>query len=144
LDVDAVVTTGAAGLPAGLRVPANVQVREYVEQHELLGRIAVVVSHAGSGTLLGAAVRGVSQVCIPLGADQFENAGAAAARGIAVRVAPDEREAAVIRDAIARVLTDRSITEAALEVRDEIGAAASTSEAVDWIEALADGPHPPP
>jgi UDP:flavonoid glycosyltransferase YjiC (YdhE family) len=100
VDVDAVVTTGAAGLPSGLPVPANVRVREYVEQHELLGRITVAISHAGSGTLLGAAMRGVPQVCIPLGADQFENAGAAAARGIAVRVAPDERETAVIRDAI--------------------------------------------
>ena len=140
LDVDAVVTTGAAGLPRGMRVPANIVVREYVEQRDILGRVAVVVSHAGSDTLLGAAQRGVPQVCIPLRADQFENAAAAAARGIAVRVAPDERDAAVLRDAIVRALTDRSMVDAATEVRDEIGDAAGPGEAVDWIEALVEGP----
>jgi UDP:flavonoid glycosyltransferase YjiC (YdhE family) len=139
LDVDAVVTTGAAGLPPGMRVPANILVREYVEQRDILGRVAVVVSHAGSGTLLGAAQRGVPQVCIPLGADQFENAEAAAARGIAVRVGPDARNVSALRDAIVRALTDRSMADAAAEVRDEIGQAAGPSEAVDWIEALVQG-----
>ena len=67
-------------------------------------------------------------------------AAAAAARGIAVRVAPDERDAAVLRDAIVRALTDRSMVDAATEVRDEIGDAAGPGEAVDWIEALVEGP----
>jgi UDP:flavonoid glycosyltransferase YjiC (YdhE family) len=140
LDVDAVVTTGAAGLPPGVRVPAKIQVREYVEQRDLLGRVAVVVSHAGSGTLLGAAQRGLPQVCIPLGADQFENAAAAAARGIAVRIEPDGRDVSALRDAIERALTDRSMVEAAAAVRDEIGDSAGPGEAVDWIEALVEEP----
>lgn len=141
LDVDAVVTTGTAGLPMGLGVPANVQVRQYVEQRQILGRVAVVVSHAGSGTLLGAALRGIPQVCIPLGADQFENAAAAAARGIAVRIGPDERDAAEIRAAISRALTNRSMADAAREVRAEIGLAAGPNEAGNWIEALAERRH---
>ena len=58
LDVDALVTTGAAGLPPGVAVPANVRVAPFVDQALVLDRAAAVVSHAGSGSLLGAAAAG--------------------------------------------------------------------------------------
>lgn len=142
LDVDALLTTGAAGLPAGLRMPPNVRAVEYVDQHEILGRVSVVVSHAGSGTLLGAAQHAVPQVCIPIGADQFENSAAASARGIGVSIAPGDRDRGAIRDAIVRALTDRSMADAARAVSEEIATAAGPDEAADWIEGLTDVTFP--
>jgi UDP:flavonoid glycosyltransferase YjiC (YdhE family) len=136
LDVDALVTTGASGLPADLVAPANVTVAEYVDQHVVFERAAVVVSHGGSGTLLGAAAAGRAQVCIPLGADQFENAVAAAARGIGVLVEPTRRDAATIAESVQRALTDPTIAHAALEVAAELAEGADLEQAADWIERL--------
>ena len=137
LDVDALVTTGAAGLPDGATVPPNVRVAPFVDQALVLDRSAVVVSHAGSGSLLGAAGAGVPQVCIPLGADQFENAAAAARRGIAVRVDPPDRRADVIATAVSTAMTDEAIAAAAHAVAAEIRDSPDVTEAAGWIENLA-------
>jgi UDP:flavonoid glycosyltransferase YjiC (YdhE family) len=136
LDADALVTTGAAGLPSDLTVPANVTVADYVDQRLVFERAGVVVSHGGSGTVLGAAAAGLPQVCIPLGADQFENAIAAAARGIGVMVDPGGRDAATIAGAVQRALVDATIAAAAREVAAELADGADLLQAVDWIEEL--------
>ena len=61
--------------PASLgEQPAHVQVEPWVDQAEVLDRCTAVVSHAGSGTFLGALARGLPQLCLPLAADQFRNA----------------------------------------------------------------------
>jgi UDP:flavonoid glycosyltransferase YjiC (YdhE family) len=99
-------------------------------------RTRVVVSHGGSGTLLGAAAAGLAQVCIPLGADQFENARAAADRGIAVPVEPTGRDSATIAGAVQRALTEPSISAAAVEVAAELAEGADLDTAVAWIEQL--------
>ena len=142
LDVDALVTTGAAGLPPGVAVPANVRVAPFVDQALVLDRAAAVVSHAGSGSLLGAAAAGVPQVCIPLGADQFENAAAAARRGIAVRVDPADRRPDAIAAAVRTASTDQAIRAAAHAVAAEIQASPDATEAARWIEDLAGGRAP--
>jgi UDP:flavonoid glycosyltransferase YjiC (YdhE family) len=136
LDVDALVTTGPPGLPSDVQVPPNVVVERYVDQREVFGRAAAVVSHGGSGTLLGAAMAGVPQVCIPIGADQFENAAAVAARGIGVVVDPDRRHVSAIVDAVQRSTSDPSVASASAEVAAELAAAPDLREAADWIEGL--------
>lgn len=141
LDVDALVTTGAAGIPAGSVVPGNVRVAVYVDQADVFGRVAAVVSHAGSGTLLGAAVAALPQVCIPLGADQFENAAAAVRRGVAVSVMPHEHDPGSIAAAVRRALSDPSVERASREVAAEIGDAGDLTAAVEWLEALPANPR---
>src|SRR6185295_8962905 len=56
-------------------VPANARVEAWVDQDEVLGHAAVVVSHGGHGTTLGALAHGVPQAVLPLFAgDQWRTA----------------------------------------------------------------------
>jgi hypothetical protein len=130
LPVRVVVTLGPGHDPGALGdQPANVEVAAFIPQNELLPRCAAVVSHAGSGTFLAALAAGVSQLLLPVAADQFLNAEAARAGGVAVALWPDEVTVANVRSATERVLSDADMREAASRVRDEI-AAMPTAEAV--------------
>jgi UDP:flavonoid glycosyltransferase YjiC (YdhE family) len=122
LDVDVLVTVGPQGDVAALgSQPRNVRVESFVPQDEVLPRAAAVVSHAGSGTFLGAAAAGVPQVCIPQGADQYLNAEACARSGIGL-VLPGSPTADEVRDAVERVSSEPAYAEAAQAVRREIAA----------------------
>jgi MGT family glycosyltransferase len=54
--------------------PSNVYVRSYIPQSVLLPHCDLVVSHAGSGSIVGALARGLPMVLLPIGADQPFNA----------------------------------------------------------------------
>lgn len=76
LPVNLVLTTGPAVDPAALgALPPNVTAPAFVPQSALPPRCAAVISHAGSGTVLGALAARLPQVYLPSGADQFINAG---------------------------------------------------------------------
>ncbi len=77
MDVDAVVTIGPHVDPDALG-PArpNVRAERFVPQSFILDRAAVVMSHAGAGSLLGAAPS-ACRSCSTRSADQWENADAA-------------------------------------------------------------------
>ena len=80
--------------------PAHIRVEQYVDQAGVLPQCALVVSHGGSGSLMGALAHGVPSVLTPLGADQPHNARRAAELGVAAvldaaSVTPDEVERAV-------------------------------------------------
>ena len=72
----------AAGLDVGLSALG-------VSQSDVLPQASVVVSHAGSGTVLGALGLGLPQLCLPQAADQFRNTDAVVARGAGQRIGPD-------------------------------------------------------
>jgi UDP:flavonoid glycosyltransferase YjiC (YdhE family) len=55
-------------------VPANVHVKPWIDQAQVLDSADLVVCHGGSGTTLGALAAGRPLVMVPLFADQFENA----------------------------------------------------------------------
>ena len=78
LPATVVVTTGREVDPAALGPqPSNVRVESYVPQASLLPRCDLVVSHGGSGSVIGALAHGVPMVLLPMGADQPFNAAAA-------------------------------------------------------------------
>jgi len=128
LDVEVLLTTGRSHDPSTLDVPDNARVEQFVPQSETLPRASLVVSHGGSGTLLGALAHGVPLVVTPHAADQFDNARAAAATGVARVVMPDELDEAAVREAVAAVRAELSYREAAERVADEIAAMPSPAE----------------
>ncbi|MGW0503165.1 glycosyltransferase [Micromonospora sp. NPDC003241] len=89
-------------------VPADVVVREWVPQAEVLPRADLVVHHGGSGTTLGALAAGLPQLILPQGADQFANADAVVAAGAGLRLRPDEVTAEAVAEHAARLLPRRS------------------------------------
>src|SRR5260221_5427281 len=78
LPVHVLATTGLEMDAAEVRAPEGMVVRQYVPHVAVLPHAAVVVTHAGTGTLMAALSHGVPLVCIPLGRDQPLNAERAA------------------------------------------------------------------
>jgi UDP:flavonoid glycosyltransferase YjiC (YdhE family) len=145
LPVDVVVTVGRDVDPGELHPqPPNVHVERYVPQAHVLPRCSLVVSHGGSGSVLGALTYGLPMVLIPMGADQPHNARRCEALGVArvldaMRATPNE-----VRDAVAAVLADATYTRAAEHLRDELAALPGPDHAVMLLERLAAERRPIP
>ncbi len=118
-----IATTGRRLDPEELGfVPTNVIVAEFVPQDAVLERADLLVSHSGSGTMLGGLVHGVPQVALPRGTDQPQNAALLARAGAGVVVQPEDYAVETIHTAVREVTGDPSFRAAALRVRDEIAA----------------------
>jgi hypothetical protein len=87
LPVSAQMTTGRDLKPASVGpAPPNVEVTDWVDQRVAMARAAVIVHHAGSGTVLGALEAGCPHVAVPLFADQGENAAMVERAGLGLAV----------------------------------------------------------
>ena len=118
-----IATTGRRLDPEELGpVPPNAVVAEFIPQAALLGRADLLVSHSGSGTMLGALVHGVPQVALPRGTDQPQNAALVARAGAGLVVAPEDYAVGTIHAAVREVTGDPAFRAAAELVRDEIAA----------------------
>lgn len=123
LDATVVVTLGRGGAIDRLgAMPANVHVAHYVDQRLLLPHCDAVVSHAGAGTMLGAAAHGLPQLLLPQAADQFRNARAVAAAGAGLVVMPDRLTTDSVKSAAGRLLGSSAFAEAAGRLASEIEA----------------------
>jgi UDP:flavonoid glycosyltransferase YjiC (YdhE family) len=137
LNVDAVLTVGEAMNPALIEPrPTNVRIEHYIPQRFVLARSSLLVSHAGSGAMLGAASRGIPQLCLPIAADQFENADFVSAAGIGVTVEPHQIDPTTLRRAIERLVDDHAFTPRAHGVAQEIAAMPPPASHVATIEQL--------
>ena len=122
-DGTVVATTGRPAAAAELGpLPANVVLAEFVPQRVVLERADLVVSHSGSGTMLGALAHGVPQVALPRGTDQPQNAALLVRAGAGVLVPPEEYAVETIAAAVETVRRDPAYRAAAERVRDEIAA----------------------
>ncbi len=118
-----IATTGRRVEPDELGpVPENAVVEEFIPQAALLGRADLLVSHSGSGTMLGGLVHGVPQVALPRGTDQPQNAVLMARAGAGVVVAAEDYAVDTIRSAVGEVTGSPGYRAAAERVRDEISA----------------------
>lgn len=104
-------------------LPANVRVERWAPQDAVLPYAAVVVTHGGYGSTLGALAHGVPAVVAPLfSGDQIVNAEAVARVGAGValpsadRAVRDQASVAGLGDAVRGVLGDPSYARAAREV----------------------------
>jgi UDP:flavonoid glycosyltransferase YjiC (YdhE family) len=138
LDVDAIATIGPHWEPSELGpVPGNVRVEQYVPQAYLLDRVSAVVSHSGAGTLIAAVDRAVPQLCLPLGADQWDNADALTATGAGVTIELGRRDADTLHTTIRQLLDEPHFRSSAQRVAREIRTMPLPAEHVGAIEALA-------
>ena len=95
-----------------------------------------VVSHGGSGTMLGALAHGAPLVLLPQGADQFDNAGLCRDAGVAL-VLPSDADAGSIRAALERVLGEPGFRARAGALAAEIAALPSAGEVAFAVETYA-------
>jgi UDP:flavonoid glycosyltransferase YjiC (YdhE family) len=137
LPISIAVTTGPGTDPSILGPrPANVAAAPFVPQALLMPLASAVVSHTGSGTMLGALASGLPQVCLPRGADQFANADRVQAIGAGVRLLPDEVTPESLRAAVTAVLDEPRYGRAATATKDEIAGMPSAAEVLDDLVGL--------
>ena len=137
LEVRILVTVGPRGDPDALGPqPSHVTVARYVSQTEVLARATAVVSHAGSGTVLGALGEGLPQLCLPQAADQFRNSLGGTTAGAGLALHPDEATPEAIGVAVRRILLDESFRRAAVSIADDIRAMPSPKDVAAELERL--------
>lgn len=137
LGVRVIVTVGPGGDPGAFgRQPSHVVVERYIPQTLILRACDVVISHAGSGTVLATLGSGIPQLCLPQAADQFINAAAVARTGAGLTIAPADVDAPGVAAAVRQLLEDPGFRLRARTVADEIASMPSPDEVARVLETL--------
>jgi UDP:flavonoid glycosyltransferase YjiC (YdhE family) len=138
LPINVIATVGRQIDPAELGPqPDNIQIERYIAQAQLLPHCSAVVSHGGSGSVIGALAHGLPAVLIPMGADQPLNAGRCVDLGVAQALDPVAATPASVRAAVQAVLGEPGYRRAAERLRDEIAAMPDPATAIPLLERLA-------
>jgi UDP:flavonoid glycosyltransferase YjiC (YdhE family) len=138
LPLDVVVTVGRQLDPQVLGPqPSNVDVRGYIPQSALLPHCDLVVSHAGSGSIVGALAHGLPMVLLPIGADQPFNAARCHDLHVgrvlnAVEATPED-----VQRAATAVLEDATYRQNAKRLEAEIASLPDPEYGVRLLERLA-------
>jgi UDP:flavonoid glycosyltransferase YjiC (YdhE family) len=138
IPVRVVVTAGPAMAREKLPTPRNVVIVDSAPHNQVLPQTALMVTHAGHGSVVRALAHDRPLVCVPMGRDQNDIAARVVYHGAGVRVSPNA-SATAFRNAILRVLKDDRYTEAAQRLGAEIRRDAQSNSAINELEALAQG-----
>ena len=136
LPVRALVTLGPALDAAEFRAPANVQIETFVPHAAVLPEVAAMVTQCGLSTVMKALAHGVPLVCVPLIADQPDNAARVVAHGAGVRVGSDASPEQ-IGQAIQRVVTEAHFRESARQLAQVLATEDGARMAAEELEHLA-------
>ncbi|MFI6937085.1 glycosyltransferase [Streptomyces sp. NPDC050287] len=130
--VNVIATLGPDGSPDATTVERDwVRLVDFAPLDSLLEDVNVVVTAGGSGTVLGTLSRGIPMVLAPQGADQAVNGTRVAEVGAGITVEkPDQ-----IGEAVARLLADRSFSDRAGLLAQEIADMRSPAEVVRQLVA---------
>ncbi len=138
LPINLVVTVGNEFDPAELGPqPSNVWVERYIPQATVLPHCDLVVSHGGSGTVIGALAHGLPLVLIPLGADQLVNADRCRALRVGRVLDAMTITAEKVREAVSAVLADATFRQRAERIKAEVDSLPGPEYAVALLERLA-------
>ena len=133
-----VVATGEHVDPTNLGpLPHSVQVHRFVDQDAVLAASDAVISHGGSGTVLGALKQALPSVSLPIGADQQLNSDRLRLLGLGVTLAADTATVEQVRDACHAVLTASYMRQQLDRVRDEFVEAVTPDDALSAVTSLA-------
>jgi MGT family glycosyltransferase len=131
-----VVTTGPAISPSSLRLPRNVTAVGFVPHQRLMSRAALVITHAGLGTVMAALHDGVPLLCMPLGRDQFGNAEWVKAKHAGRALAADadvETIGAAIKELLAPNVPERADAQLMARAFEGCGGANAATEALEHV-----------
>jgi UDP:flavonoid glycosyltransferase YjiC (YdhE family) len=135
LAVRAVVTTGPGIDPHSLHAAPHIAVRASAPHAAILREAALVITHAGHGTVIRALAHGVPLITLPMGRDQADNAARVVAAGAGIRLSPRSSET-TLRSAVERALSDSSLREGAARAKDILARERVGDPAVEELEAL--------
>ena len=138
LDADVLVTVGRELDPAEWGPqPPHIRIERFVPLGEALAGRDLVVSHAGSGTVVATLAVGLPSVLLPMGADQPWVADRSRALGACRVLDPLTCTPAGVRSTVVPLLEDCAERHAATDIARAAAALPTTTEAVDLLEHLA-------
>ena len=138
LPVNAIVTVGDRFDPADLEPqPDHIRIERFIPQEQLLPQCDLVVSHGGSGSVLGALAHGLPAILAPMSADQPYNARRCVELGTARVLDPISATSDDVSEAVSDVLANQAYRHAAERIQAEYNTLPGSQEALTLIERLA-------
>jgi UDP:flavonoid glycosyltransferase YjiC (YdhE family) len=132
-----VLTLGPERNPTEIpSIPRNARVERTVSHAAVLEHAAIMVSHAGHGSVMKALWHGRPMALVPWGRDQPGVAARAKALGVAELVSREQASAATISAAVDKVLDDQGMREAAQRHAERLRATDPPLAAAKLIETL--------
>jgi MGT family glycosyltransferase len=135
LRVRGLATLGPALDPTQFVAPPNVVLEHFVPHGAVLPNAAAMVTQGGIGTVMKSLAHGVPLVCLPLIADQPDNAARVVAHGPGLRLCKDA-SSEQIRRAIQQVLDEPRFRAAAQRLASKLTEDA-TEKAITELELVA-------
>jgi len=120
-----------------MAVPANTRLVEWISYTRTMPRCALVICHAGHGTLVRALASGAAVLSVPHAGDMAENAARADWAGVGVRLPWPLLGPRSLRLATRRALATPSLGAAARRLAAAAGERTGAARAADLVEALA-------
>ena len=117
-------------------LPANIAVRPWVNQPEILRQAALFVSHGGLNSVHDSLYRGVPMLVVPQQAEQTLNGLRVAELGAGLLLKPGQFNADSVRSRAAQIMGDARFKTAAQRMGDTLRAAGGAVKAADEVEAL--------
>jgi len=120
-----------------VQVPANARLVDWISYSRSMPGAALVVSHAGHGTVARALASGCPVLAVPHSGDMGENAARIDWAGVGVRLPWRLLTPLTLRLAARRALADPSLARRARDLADWAAANDGASRAADLVERLA-------
>ena len=118
-------------------VPANARLVQWISYSRAMPKCALVICHAGHGTMVRALAGGAPVLAVPHSGDMAENAARADWAGVGVRLPWRLLGARTLRLAVRRALSDASLAARARELSAWAKLHDGPSRAADLVEELA-------
>ena len=136
-DVNVIVTIGADQDPTVLGPqPDHVHVAGFIPQSALLPRCDAVINQGGTA-IFEMLAHALPLLLLPRGANQFDNAEACVAGGVALSLLPAQVSAEAVRAAVRTLLGEPSFRERAGTIAREIEAMPGPEEGAELVARLA-------
>jgi UDP:flavonoid glycosyltransferase YjiC (YdhE family) len=135
LEVEALVTTGAAIGPELLDASDNTTVLSCLSHDAVLPSTDLLLTHAGHGTVMAGATYGVPMLCFPMGRDQPMIAERVAQLGLG-SVLSHEAPVSELKQAITETLADGGTRQRAEEFARSLVGHPGLDDATRLVEAL--------
>ncbi len=137
-----VISTGQTSPAALGSLPANVVVRRFVPQPEVLARAALMITHGGMNSVNEAMYAGVPMLVVPQGADQPMVARRVVELGAGLSIRTQDVTAGAVHDRARLLLEDTRFREAAGALQIAQRQAGGYRRAADELERYLQMPGP--
>jgi UDP:flavonoid glycosyltransferase YjiC (YdhE family) len=135
LPLEAIITVGPAVDVREIAPARNVAVVHSIAHRTVLPDCALVITHAGLGTVMAALAHGVPLLCLPMGREQHDNAARVAACDAGLVLTP-EAGVGEISQTIRAMLAAPEYRTAARQMAATIALRDGREVAVDALERL--------